>query len=205
MDDPLALSQRILKRGFDIVFALLGLILFVPLMGVVAVLILITDPGPIFYRAPRVGRGGRLFRMIKFRTMVKNADKIGPAVTAGNDPRITPLGRFLRKSKWDELPSLWNVLIGDMSFVGPRPENPDSARQYSPEQKRVLSVKPGITSLATIKYRHEEEILEKAESLEEAYYEIMQDKLAIELDYIKNQSLANDIRIIFQTIREIFR
>lgn len=193
------------KRIFDIFFALLGLVVFLPLMLMVALLIVITDPGPVFYHATRVGRGGKNFKMIKFRTMVRNADKIGPLVTAGNDPRITSIGRFLRKSKWDELPTLWNVLIGDMSFVGPRPENPESASLYNDEQRRILSVRPGITSLATIKYRHEEDILESAESLEQAYYQIMQDKLQIDLEYLQNQSLLNDIKIVFRTIGELFR
>ncbi len=198
-------QQHLLKRLFDIVFAFLGLLLFFPLMVIISIVILITSPGPILYPAKRVGKGGKIFKMYKFRTMVRDADKMGPLVTAGNDPRITSVGRFLRRSKWDELPSLWNVLKGDMSFVGPRPENPKSASLYTEEQKKVLSVKPGITSLATIKYRNEEEILEKAESLEKAYYQIMQDKLNIELEYIDNQSLRNDIRIILQTLKEIVK
>lgn len=143
--------------------------------------------------------------MIKFRSMVVDADKMGALVTAGNDPRITPVGRYLRKYKWDELPTLWNVLKGDMSFVGPRPENPKSVELYNQEQKRVLEVKPGITSLATIKYRYEEEILAEADDLEEAYFQIMQDKLNIELEYLQRYSLLTDLKIIFMTIREILR
>ncbi|RMF56677.1 MAG: sugar transferase [Calditrichaeota bacterium] len=205
LSDKSASLYPFAKRIFDIFFAFLGLLLFLPLMFIISIVILITSPGPILYPATRVGKDGKLFKMYKFRTMVKDADKIGPLVTAGNDPRITPIGRFLRKSKWDELPSLWNVLKGDMSFVGPRPENPKSASLYNEEQKKVLSVKPGITSLATIKYRNEEDILEEAESLEEAYFQIMQDKLNIELEYIQNPSLWNDIKIIFQTLKEIVR
>ena len=194
-----------LKRSFDLLFALLGLLLLWPVMLLVGLIIKFTDPGPIIYPATRVGKGGINFKMVKFRTMVQNADKVGPLVTAGNDPRITPIGRFLRKSKLDELPSLWNVLKGDMSFVGPRPENPKDASLYNDEQKQVLSVQPGITSLATIKYRHEEEILANATDLDQAYFQIMQDKLSIELDYIRNRSLNQDIKIIFQTLREILR
>ena len=194
-----------LKRVFDFLFALIGLVLTFPIMIIVAIIIKVGSPGPVFYPAPRVARGGKVFKMIKFRSMVTDADKVGPLVTAGNDPRITPIGRFLRKSKLDELPSLWNVLIGQMSFVGPRPENPTDAGKYNDEQQRVLSVKPGITSLATIKYRHEEEILAKATDLDAAYFQIMQDKLAIELDYINNQSFGSDVKIIFQTLREILR
>lgn len=193
------------KRFFDIFFSFFGLLLLWPIMLIVGLIIKLTDPGPMIYPATRVGKGGINFKMVKFRTMVQNADKVGPLVTAGNDPRITPIGRFLRKSKLDELPSLWNVFKGDMSFVGPRPENPKDASLYNEEQQQVLSVRPGITSLATIKYRHEEEILSKATNLDEAYFQIMQDKLSIELQYIRNRSLTQDIKIIFQTLREILR
>ncbi len=195
--------NSMIKRLFDIVLSFIGLLLLLPLLVVVAIAILVTSPGPVFYGSPRVGKGGKIFKMIKFRTMVVNADKIGPLVTAGNDPRITRIGRYLRKWKWDELPTLWNVLKGDMSIVGPRPENPKATQLYSEEQKRVLSVRPGITSLATIKYRREEEILEEATDLETAYYQIMQDKLALELQYIENQSIWLDLKIIWQTILEV--
>jgi lipopolysaccharide/colanic/teichoic acid biosynthesis glycosyltransferase len=146
----------VLKRFFDIVLALLGLILLFPLMAMIAILVAATSPGPIFYGSKRVGVCGKVFKMIKFRSMLVNADQIGALVTAGNDPRITAVGKYLRKFKWDELPSLWNVLKGDMSFVGPRPENPESVKLYNEEQRRILNIKPGITSLATIKYRYEE-------------------------------------------------
>ncbi|MFQ5583234.1 MAG: sugar transferase, partial [Calditrichia bacterium] len=186
-------------------FAMIGLFLFFPLMMLISLLVFVTSPGPIFYGSKRVGKGGRVFKMIKFRTMVPNADKIGALVTAGNDPRITTVGRYLRKFTWDELPSLWNVLKGDMSFVGPRPENPESVKLYNDNQKRILTVRPGITSLATIKYRYEEEILAEADDLDEAYYRIMQDKLRIDLEYLEGRSFFKDIKIIFQTIVEIFR
>lgn len=201
-------KQRIgfvLKRTFDVVFASIGIVLLLPLMVMIAIIILVTSPGPIFYGSERVGKGGRIFKMLKFRSMVVNADQMGALVTAGNDPRITTVGRYLRKYKWDELPTLWNVLKGDMSFVGPRPENPKSVMLYNEEQKRVLNVKPGITSLATIKYRYEEEILAEADDLEEAYFQIMQDKLNIELEYLQRYSLVTDMKIIFMTIREILR
>jgi lipopolysaccharide/colanic/teichoic acid biosynthesis glycosyltransferase len=193
------------KRIFDVTFASIGILLLLPLMVTIAVVVLVSSPGPIFYGSERVGKGGYIFKMIKFRTMIANADKVGALVTAGNDPRITPVGRYLRKFKWDELPSLWNVLKGDMSFVGPRPENPKSVNLYSEEQRRVLNVRPGITSLATIKYRYEEEILAEADDLEEAYFKIMQDKIDIELDYLRNFSFKTDLMIILQTIREIFQ
>lgn len=193
------------KRIFDVTFAGVGILLLLPLVVIIAMVVLVSSPGPIFYGSERVGKGGHIFKMIKFRTMIANADKVGALVTAGNDPRITPVGRYLRKFKWDELPSLWNVLKGDMSFVGPRPENPKSVKLYNEEQRRLLNVRPGITSLATIKYRYEEEILAEADDLEEAYFKIMQDKINIELDYLRNFSLRTDLMIILQTIREIFR
>lgn len=174
-------------------------------MCIISIIILITSPGPIFYGSPRAGRDGHIFKMIKFRTMVVNADKIGSLITAGNDPRITSIGRYLRNYKWDELPSLWNVFRGDMSLVGPRPENPKSVDLYNTEQKNVLKVRPGITSLATIKYRYEEEILAEADNLEDAYFKIMQDKLDIELEYLQRYSFTTDVKIILMTIREIFR
>ena len=194
-----------LKRFFDFILALVGIILLFPLIVTIAVLVFITSPGPIFYRSKRVGTGGRVFKMIKFRSMVVDADQIGALVTAGNDPRITTVGKYLRKFKWDELPSLWNVVKGDMSFVGPRPENPESVKLYNEVQKRILNIKPGITSLATIKYRSEEEILAEADDLDEAYYKIMQDKLEIDLEYLDNRSFFKDIKIIFQTLVEILR
>ena len=194
-----------LKRIFDIIISLIGIILLLPLMCIISIIILITSPGPVFYGSPRSGKNGRIFKMVKFRTMVVNADRIGSLITAGNDPRITPVGRYLRNYKWDELPSFWNVLKGDMSFVGPRPENPKSVDLYNAKQKDVLKVRPGITSLATIKYRYEEEIFFFFFYLEEAYLKFIQDKLEIELEYLQRYNFMTDVRIIIMTIREIFR
>ncbi|MFZ0389048.1 MAG: sugar transferase [Calditrichia bacterium] len=202
MDSQISLDG-ILKRTFDIVFAVIGLLLLLPLLFLLIAVVLVSSRGPAFYGSPRVGKNGIVFKMYKFRTMVADADKMGPLVTAGNDPRITQIGRFLRKTKWDELPTLWHVLIGDMSLVGPRPENPSSASLYNEEQKKVLNVRPGITSLATLKYRREEEILEGAPDLETAYKQIMEDKLNIELDYLKQRSFLFDLRIMYMTILEV--
>jgi lipopolysaccharide/colanic/teichoic acid biosynthesis glycosyltransferase len=193
------------KRVLDSSFSLLGLIVLSPVFGLVALAIYLTSPGPTFYASQRVGLGGKMFKMIKFRTMAVGADRQGPLVTAGDDPRITPIGRYLRRTKLDELPTLWNVLKGEMSIVGPRPENPKSAALYDDEQKRVWTVRPGITSLATIKYRHEEDILAGATDLEAAYFQIMQDKLTLELEYLDRRSFWLDLQITFQTIIEIFR
>jgi lipopolysaccharide/colanic/teichoic acid biosynthesis glycosyltransferase len=194
-----------LKRAFDLTAAALGLLVLLPALAVIALLIRLTSPGPAFYASPRVGQGGRLFKMLKFRTMALGADRAGPLVTAGGDPRITPLGRSLRRAKLDELPALWNVLAGHMSLVGPRPENPRSAALYTAEQRRVWSVRPGLTSLATIKYRHEEDLLAGAEDLETAYYQIMQDKLALEMDYIARRSFWLDLQILGATLRAILQ
>jgi len=189
-----------LKRAFDIVVALVGLVFFSPLMLIVAVFIKLTSPGPVFYRAPRVGKGGRAFRMYKFRTMVADADKIGPALTVDKDPRITRIGARLRRSRLDEIPQLINVLRGEMSMVGPRPEAPYYVEKYSPEQRKVLMVKPGMTGPAQIAFRHEEEMLSNAETLEDEYMNgILPPKLAMDLQYIEQQSLSLDLKILFQT------
>jgi lipopolysaccharide/colanic/teichoic acid biosynthesis glycosyltransferase len=194
-----------LKRVFDVVTAGLGLIALLPILGLIAVVIRVTSAGPVFYGSTRIGRGGKPFKMIKFRTMVVGADKIGPLITAGNDPRITPIGRTLRHTKLDELPTLWNVLKGDMSIVGPRPENPESASLYTETQKNIWTLRPGITSMATLKYRHEESLLACRPDLETAYFQIMQDKLALELAYVNRQTFWLDMRIIFRTLVEVFR
>src|SRR5437899_493607 len=147
------------KRTFDFILAASGLVLLIPVLLVVIVLVKITSKGPAFYRQDRVGQGGRIFRIVKFRSMFAAAEKHGPAITSAGDPRVTPMGRLLRRSKIDELPQLWNVLRGDMSLVGPRPEVPRYVDSYSPEQRRVLTVRPGITDPASIAYRQEEHLL----------------------------------------------
>lgn len=194
-----------MKRVLDVVVAGAGLVLLLPLMTGVALGVRLTSPGPVFYLAERVGRHGRPFRMVKFRSMVAGADHTGPLVTAGGDPRVTPIGRVLRRTKIDELPSLWNVLRGEMSLVGPRPENPRDAARYTPEQRRVLSVRPGITSLATIAYRHEEELLMGTPDLDARYHEIMQQKLALDLQYVDRRSLGLDCAILARTLLALFR
>ena len=189
-----------LKRAFDIVVALVGLVFFSPLMLIIAVFTKLDSPGPVFYRAPRVGKGGRPFRMYKFRTMAADADKIGPAITVDKDPRITRIGARLRRSRLDEIPQLINVLRGEMSMVGPRPEAPYYVEKYSPGQREVLMVKPGMTGPAQIVFRHEEEVLSNAETLEDEYMNvILPPKLAMDLQYIEQQSLSLDLKILFQT------
>lgn len=192
-----------MKRCFEVALSLLGLGILFPVLILIGLIIRLTSRGPIFYASSRVGLNGKLFKMIKFRSMVTGADQMGPLVTAGDDPRVTRIGRFIRHTKLDELPTLWNVLKGDMSLVGPRPENPKSAALYNEEQRQIWRVRPGITSLATVKYRNEEALLAGAEDLDEKYFEIMQDKLRLELEYIQHQSLWLDITIVLRTLSAI--
>jgi lipopolysaccharide/colanic/teichoic acid biosynthesis glycosyltransferase len=191
------------KRGFDIIVALVCLAFAVPVMAVVAMAIWITSGRPVLYVGERVGRHGVPFGMVKFRSMVVHADSVGPLITAGSDPRITAIGRVLRRTKLDELPTLWNVLRGDMSLVGPRPENPRSVALYTDDQRRVLNVRPGVTSSATIKFRHEETLLSGVPNVEAAYLGLMQQKLAIELDYLSRRSFVSDCAILARTVRAL--
>lgn len=194
-----------LKRGFDVVVSVIGLIILFPLLLGLAIIIYLTSPGPILYRARRVGRYGKIFYLYKFRSMVVNADKIGPAVTGAADPRITSIGRILRRTKLDELPQLFNVVRGEMSIVGPRPEDPRYVALYTEEQKSVLNVRPGITSPASVEFRDEEHLLTGKEWETHYIHHIMPNKLAVDLQYTKNATLINDIVIIFKTLRAILR
>lgn len=193
-----------LKRLFDIVASGCGLVVLSPLFIVLAIWIKLDSKGPVFYRQVRVGRGNRDFRLYKFRSMRVGADKQGLITVGGRDPRITRSGYFIRKYKLDEFPQLINVFVGDMSLVGPRPEVRKYVDMYTAEQLRVLSVRPGITDLASIRYRNENELLEQAED-PDSYYEqvIMQDKLRINLEYVDNHCFVNDIKLIFMTFWEI--
>jgi lipopolysaccharide/colanic/teichoic acid biosynthesis glycosyltransferase len=187
------------RRAAGVVLCTLALLLFVPLMLAAALAVLVADGRPVLYRAERVGRDGRTFQLLKFRTMTAGA--AGPWVTGGADPRITPVGRVLRRTKLDELPQLVNVLRGDMNLVGPRPEDPRFVALYSPQQREVLSVRPGITSPAAVRYRHEESLLAGAgDRCDDVYVaEIMPAKLAIDLDYVRHPSLATDLAVLWQT------
>ena len=186
-------------RYLDFTGALVTLLLLSPLFLVIALAIRLTSPGPILYRARRVGRGGRPFHLYKFRSMVADADSVGGAITRAADPRITPIGRLLRNSKLDELPQLLNVLKGQMSFVGPRPEDPKYVALYTPQQRRLLSVRPGITSVASIRYRREETLLE-GDDVERLYTEeILPQKLMLELEYLKGRTIRSDLCVLLQT------
>jgi len=194
-----------IKRTMDVLFSLGGLIVLSPLLLIIAAAVALSSPGGVFYRAERVGKDGKLFRLYKFRSMVAGADKVGPAITIAGDARVTPVGKFLRKTKLDELPQLINVLKGEMSLVGPRPESPKYVALYTDEQRAVLRVRPGITSLASIRYRDEESLLHGAD-WETLYIEkIMPEKLAIDLEYIASANPWKDLQIILQTFGAILR
>lgn len=190
-----------LKRFIDITISLLALILLAPVFLILAVLIKSTSRGPVFYKGRRVGRGGEIFLMRKFRSMVVNADQIGTDLTPHGDPRVTEVGRFLRRTKVDEIPQIIDILRGKMSLVGPRPESPLYARYYDERQKHVLSVRPGMVGPAQIKYRHEELMLKDRED-PDAYYirELMPRKLEIDLDYVENMSFLLDVGILFKSL-----
>ena len=190
-----------MKRLFNIVCSFFGLVFLSWLFVFVALWVGLSSRGGVFYRQRRVGRCNRDFTIYKFRSMRVNSDRQGLLTIGGRDGRITKAGVFIRKYKLDELPQLFNVLRGDMSFVGPRPEVRKYVELYTEEQKKVLTVRPGITSLSSIKYRNENEILSRSDNPEQYYIDvIMQDKLAIELDYLEQRSLLTDIKVIFQTI-----
>lgn len=187
-----------LKRGFDIAFSAFTLLFLLPLLAVVALWIKFDSPGPIFFRQIRVGRKGREFRIFKFRTMRADAESQGLQITVGVDPRITRSGAFLRKYKIDEIPQFLNVLVGDMSVVGPRPEVPRYVAKYPAESRRiVLSVRPGITDPASIAYRDENEILGSTDDPESAYVKkIMPNKLAMYERYVQTRSFVGDVILI---------
>ncbi|MGN7872169.1 sugar transferase [Roseateles sp. 22389] len=193
------------KRLFDIVCAGIGLLLLSPLLLAVAVWVKLDSPGPVMFRQERVGRFGASFRIHKFRTMRVDAPRLGPQITIGDDARITRSGRWLRASKVDELPQLWDVLRGAMSLVGPRPEVPRYVALYPAELRElVLSVRPGITDPASLSFRNESELLARAEDPEREYVEVvMPMKLSLAADYVRNASLGGDIRLILATLGAI--
>lgn len=195
-----------LKRIFDIFFSFIGLmILLIPFI-IISMIIVLDSRGGIFYKQVRVGRNGNDFKLFKFRSMRTDADKAGLLTVGGRDNRITKVGYYIRKYKIDELPQLINVLIGDMSLVGPRPEVRKYVDMYTTEQLEVLSVKPGITDYASIEYSNENEILGKASDPEFVYInEIMPAKLNLNLKYIKEQGVGTDLKIIFNTILKIVK
>ena len=193
-----------MKRLFDIVFSVLGLIIISPVFILLSLIIVLDSRGGVFFRGVRVGQYGKDFKIFKFRSMVKDAEGKGKWNVGDNDKRITRFGHFLRKSKLDELPQLFNVLKGDMSLVGPRPEVRKYVELYTEEQRRVLSVRPGITDYASIEYVDENTILGQAEDADKAYVEqILPDKICYNMKYIEHRSVKEYFKIIFLTIWSI--
>lgn len=197
-----------MKRALDVVLAAGALVMSSPLIGLSALAVKLDSPGPAIYRGLRVGRGGREFHIYKLRTMTLGADQQGPAITVAQDGRVTRIGRLLRRSKLDELPQLWNVVLGDMSLVGPRPEHPDYVKHYTPEQKEVLSVRPGMTGPAAMQFADEERLL-LGDAQSTYITHVMPQKLELDLDYVRHRSLLGDLRILVETglfvLRRIFR
>jgi lipopolysaccharide/colanic/teichoic acid biosynthesis glycosyltransferase len=193
------------KRAFDIIAALLGLILLSPLLLLVSLLIKLDSPGPALFRQERIGKGFRPFRIYKFRTMVHDGPRRGGPITFGADPRITRLGRVLRQTKIDELPQLINVLRGEMSFVGPRPEVRPYVELFREDYEEILQVLPGITDLASVQYRDEAELLGRFENPEAAYIgHILPNKIKLAKDYVRRSSLFFDITLILKTLLKLF-
>jgi len=196
-----------IKRIFDIMLVVPGLVVTAPCFLCIALAIRLESSGPVFYNGVRIGKNGKPFRMHKFRSMVQNADKIGGPSTAGDDPRLTRTGKFLKKFQLDELPQLFNVLKGDMSLVGPRPEVPYYVDMMSADEKQtILSVRPGMTDWASLWNFHEGEILRGATDPEKEYQEkIRPEKIRLQMQYVREQNFLGDLNIIFQTIVKIFQ
>lgn len=195
-----------MKRFFDILFSFIGLIVIFPILLIISLIIIFTSEGGIFYRQVRVGKNNKDFRIYKFRTMYVNSDKFGLLTVGGRDARITKIGYHLRKYKLDELPQLINVLLGEMSFVGPRPEVRKYVDMYNAKQLKVLSVRPGITDLASIAFRNENEILSKQSNSEQYYIEeIMPEKIRINLKYISEKKMFSDFGVLLKTILSIVK
>lgn len=194
------------KRVFDALLSFIGLVFLSPILILISILIKKEAGGPVFYRGVRAGRFGNPFKIYKFRTMVTDAERLGGPSTADDDPRITEIGRFLRKYKLDELPQLINVLKGEMSFVGPRPEVPVEIETYSREERRILSVRPGITDWASLAFHNEGEILKGSLDPHEAYKRLIRpEKLRLALKYVDERSFAIDLKIITETVLTLIK
>jgi lipopolysaccharide/colanic/teichoic acid biosynthesis glycosyltransferase len=195
-----------MKRLFDIFWALIGMLIVSPFFILFAVFIFLGDGKSPFFTQTRVGKDYREFRLIKFRSMRVGAEKSGQITVGGKDPRITRIGYFLRKYKLDELPQFINILVGDMSFVGPRPEVPKYVAMYNPEQQKVLSVRPGLTDLASLEFIDENILLGHAKDAEATYITVvLPKKLALQLQYVETQSMLGDVKLILRTVAKIIR
>jgi lipopolysaccharide/colanic/teichoic acid biosynthesis glycosyltransferase len=193
-----------IKRAFDLAFAIPSILLLSPVFFLIALAIKLDSPGPVFFRQRRVGRNFRPFTIYKFRTMVSNAPELGAPITVGEDARITRVGRLLRRTKLDELPQLINVIRGEMSFVGPRPEVPRYVELFQEDYREILRVRPGITDLASIEYRNEAEILGQSADPEEEYLrQVLPRKIAMAKQYLARHSLSQDVKVIVKTLQEL--
>jgi lipopolysaccharide/colanic/teichoic acid biosynthesis glycosyltransferase len=200
-----AYNRSVWKRAFDLLLAVPGLIVISPVLLIAACAIFFDDGGPVFFKQVRVGRDGKLFKIWKYRTMVVNAEKSGGQLTVGGDRRVTRVGKLLRKTKLDELPQLFNVIAGEMSMVGPRPEVPRYVEMYAEGQRQVLALNPGITDEASIKYRAESEVLAQSTDPERTYVEeLMPEKIELNMQYARHASMATDIMVILRTIGKLF-
>lgn len=198
-------GSRVAKRVFDVVCALLMLVFLIIPILVIAVIVKATSKGHVFFRQERVTTYGRHFKIFKFRTMVENAEALGTQVTTSGDSRVTGIGRFLRKYRLDELPQVFNVLGGSMSFVGTRPEVPRYVEQYDDEYYATLLLPAGITSLASIMYKDEEKLLESADDADRVYIEqVLPEKMKYNLEYVKSFGFFSDIKLMFKTVKEVF-
>jgi lipopolysaccharide/colanic/teichoic acid biosynthesis glycosyltransferase len=193
-----------MKRLFDIVVSAAGIVLLSPVFLLVGMLVRMDSPGPVFFTQERIGKGFKPFRIYKFRTMRENAEESGPRITVDGDDRITETGRVLRRYKLDELPQLLNVLKGDMSFVGPRPEVKEYIQSFRAEYEKLLSVRPGITDPASIRYSNEERVLAGSRNWEERYKtHVLPEKIRMSMEYLENNSIATDLSLIFRTLFRI--
>lgn len=193
--------NMICKRLFDILASGIGILILSPVLLLISIIIKVTSKGTVFFKQKRIGLNKKPFTILKFRTMVVDAESLGKQITVGNDARITGIGKFLRKYKLDELTQLINVIKGDMSLVGPRPEVPKYVDMYNEQQSKVLSVRPGITDLASLRYRDENQLLGGVDDPESFYINIiMPDKLKLNLEYIEKNNVIVDIKIIINTI-----
>jgi len=199
-------EKKVLKRLIDIVLSSIAFVILLSLFAVIAMLIKLDSPGHVFYRGVRIGRHRKPFRIYKFRTMIVNADRIGGPSTADDDPRITKVGSLLRKYKLDELPQLINILKGEMSFVGPRPEVPFYVNMFTEEEKKILTVKPGITDWASLWNPDEGAILAGSSDAEKVYMEkIRPKKIQLQLEYVKKHSLSIDLKIVLLTLKTVLK
>jgi lipopolysaccharide/colanic/teichoic acid biosynthesis glycosyltransferase len=196
-----------IRRLVDVVVAIVGLTLLSPVLLLIAILVRVDSPGSPLYGGWRVGQAGRRFRMWKFRTMVRDADRLGPGITAKGDARVTRIGAYLRRTKLDELPQLFNLLTGDLTLVGPRAEVPEFVARYTPEQRQILTVKPGITGPGQLYYTtDQEQSMPDTVAADDYYVEhLMGPKLRIDLDYVRRQNAGSDVRVVLETVGVVWR